>query len=268
MQALQGGLKNSCMAVFIKMKKTLCSAVSIIACSLFIGCASFSGQSTAAYKKDVYPFILEQMNNTASVFFYDVERANRMIEGSGLPSLNYPPKNVMAGESETGGICTDYALHFIDNYTGPGNVYLVTTSGRNANLQRRIKPFDKSDIIITNVENYREETAETIEKLINDIYNIIIQDLEKSEGFYSGIINYETTNGLRMEPVTLQANGEGKLFLVEETLIPTPKPHAGRTRGYFNHAWVRIIWNGITIDIDPTWYDAGLSKRQSIKIIR
>jgi len=35
-----------------------------------------------------------------------------------------------------------------------------------------------------------------------------------------------------------------------------------------NHAWVRIIWNGMTIDVDPTWYDNGLPLEKTIEVIR
>jgi len=170
-------------------------------CIFFMGCTSFSKQSMAAYYKDVYPLIIEQLNNTALMFFYDIEKANERIEGSGLPFFNYPVKNVVLGEDEIEGVCTDYTIHFMENYKGLGNVYLVSTERENAYLY------------------------------------------------------------------TLQKNGDETLFLMEE-IIPTPKSHAGRKTGYFNHAWVRIIYNGITIDVEPTWYDSGLSQKNAVKVIK
>ena len=59
-----------------------------------------------------------------------------------------------------------------------------------------------------------------------------------------------------------------ELFLLEETSIPTPESHAGHTilEEFSDHAWVRIIWNEITIDVEPTWYDGGLPLKQTVEV--
>jgi hypothetical protein len=57
------------------------------------------------------------------------------------------------------------------------------------------------------------------------------------------------------------------LFLIEIISIPAPESHAGRTIEQFSyHAWVRILWNGMVIDVDPTWYDNGLPFENVIEV--
>ena len=59
-------------------------------------------------------------------------------------------------------------------------------------------------------------------------------------------------------PYTFNSNMDRSLYLIEKMSIPTPLSHAGRTEGFFNHAWVRIVWRDMIIDVDPTWYDTGM----------
>jgi hypothetical protein len=232
------------------------------------------------------------------------------------------------GDNETGGVCQDYASHFIDNYKGPGDVYFVSVDDKGtAYLQRRIKQFEKTDIIITdnrsvnafideiyqwiinqskqensrfiwqndqwstfytytsrgtvywsenvfnsntplvpfakehikiNAANYRAERNRQRDKYVDDIYNTIMQNHRANNEFANWGQSFEA-QGWSIAPLKFHTNNAGKLFLMEETPIPTPVYHAGTTEKdrIFNHAWVRIIWNGMTVDIEPTWYDNG-----------
>jgi len=317
------------------MKKVFCKTVFFFAAFLLAGCTSLQkGQterSIAAYEKELLPFIIEQINNTAETFFYDLEKLNRSLKEKRKTLKEGPIGNVIVGNNEIGGVCRDYASHFIDNYKGPGEVYYlrVDDNGEAAFLQRRVKPFEKNDIIINdaktvetfieetyqwvisntkeevlyiiedkekrqwstfyiyttngmtywtedksdytsilftkdliriNMTNYQVERDRQKEKHINDIYSDIIQLHKDKKEFASWWYGYEA-EGWHIETLSFHTNKDGELFLIEETPIPTPKFHAGKTeeekKDFFDHAWVRIIWEGRTFDVDPTWYDNG-----------
>jgi hypothetical protein len=55
------------------------------------------------------------------------------------------------------------------------------------------------------------------------------------------------------------SNKCGSLYLLERIPIPTPQTHAKETdiNKFTNHAWVRIVWEGKIIDVEPTWFDNG-----------
>jgi len=289
----------------------------------------------ATYENDVLPYIIEQINNTAAAFFYDIDKFNRILREQGLPVRNNDnlAGNFIAGNRETGGVCQDYASHFIDNYRGLGDIYYVgVDAGGEAELMRRIKLFEKSDIIISdimtvndftenlyqrvinsgareegayykwqddnmqwtafytrarngtiywtedqsnpnptavftkeciriNLKKYEEERNKQKEEYISRFYNQILQSHREhsSQGWAWGwwrSWNLEPV-GLQIDPISFNSNKDGSLYLIEQIPIPTPLSHAGRTDGFYNHAWVRIIFRDMTIDIDPTWYDNG-----------
>jgi hypothetical protein len=258
---------------------------------LFTGCTTVQKRSIdqlpiidppeTSYKKDVLPVIIEQINKTAATFFYD------RGESRGIPVDNDkpPPRNAIVGENETGGICMDYASHFIDNYKGLGEVYYLSVDlNGKAVLQRRVKPFEKNDIIVSDVtsvdffieetyqeiidqaeegscfsqKNYKAERDRQKEDIINNFYSAIIQENKDNKEF-TVKERSRKVKGWHIEPLILHINKDGKIFIIEEIPIPTPLSHAGKTEkeDFFNHAWIRIIWKGMTIDIDPTWYDNG-----------
>jgi len=284
----------------------------------------------ATYEKDVLPFIMQQINHTAATFFYDLERFNKELNERGLPAITDPVGNYIIGRNEIGGVCEDYASHFIDNYKGLGEIYFVGVNyDGEASLFRRVKLFEKTDIIINdiktvddfieeiyqwvisnakadeskyiwknaqwktfytrtrngtiywtenesernpsipfkkehikiNLKNYQAERDRQREKYINEFYNYCIKHGKEIKGIWS--FNYDLLDfklaGWNVDTLKFHVNKNGKLFLVEETSIPTPKFHAGETdiKKYSMHAWVRIVWRDMTIDIDPTWYDGG-----------
>jgi hypothetical protein len=117
------------------------------------------------------------------------------------------------------------------------------------------------DRIRINMKNYQAARNRQKEEIINGIYSEIIQSNKDNKDFTSwgrSYKNYEKA-GWRIETLKFNTNKDGKLFLMEETSIPTPLFHAGTTKkeDFFNHAWVRIIWKGRTFDVEPTWYDNG-----------
>jgi len=271
-----------------------------------------------------------------------MEKFNRNQLSKGIPvdKDEKPPKNVVVGNNEIGGVCQDYASHFIDNYKGLGEVYYlkVDVDGE-AVLQRRVKPFEKSDIIISDItsvdsfiektyqrvinhtrkegsyfkwedkkyftfytktingiiywseqpfdsntypvpfkkehikiqrKNYQAERDRQKETYINHIYSMIIRNNKE----YKEFTHWESIHkeeGWYIAPLKFHTNKDGKLFLIEETSIPTPEFHAGKEEEekekFFNHAWVRIIWGGMTIDVEPTWYDNGIPLEWAIEEI-
>jgi hypothetical protein len=283
----------------------------------------------ATYENDVYPFIIEQLNNTAETFFYDLVSWNRKLRERRLPTVAGPAGNFIVGKNETGGVCQDYASHFIDNYKGLGDVYFLSVDDKGtAFLHKRLKQFERKDIIISdtktinsyideiyqwvinqakqensrfiwqndqwstfytytnrgtvywsettfnsdtplvpfvkghikiNMANYQAERNKQKEKLIDDIYNTIIKNNNANNEFTNWGQSFESP-GWNIPPLKFHTNRDKKLFLMEETSIPTPAFHAGTTEKekIFNHAWVRILWNGMTVDIEPTWYDNGV----------
>jgi hypothetical protein len=240
-----------------------------------------------------------------------------------------PAANVIIGKNETGGVCQDYASHFIDNYKGLGDVYFVSVDDKGTSyLQKRIKQFERTDITISdnkapsafideiyqwvlnqtkqensrfvwqndqfstfytftsngtvywsessftsdtplvpfkrehikiNAVNYLAERNRQKEKFIDDIYNTIMQNHRANSEFTNWGQAFEAP-GWKIAPLKFHTNKDRKLFLMEETPIPTPVFHAGtmEKEKILNHAWVRIIWNGMTIDVEPTWYDSGV----------
>ena len=181
-----------------------------------VGCISPQKQPSkkpkVSYEEDLYPFIVEQINNTAATFFYDIEKANRNKD---IPVVEkQESSNAIVGDNETGGVCQDYAFHFIDNFKGPGEVYFLSVdSNGKTELEKRIKLFERSDIIIFD--------KKTIDSFIEETYQ-----------------------------------------------VPTPESPAGETIEKFsNHAWVRIQWNGLIVDVDPTWHDNGRSLEEVIEVI-
>jgi len=99
---------------------------------ILVSCASqptyqprITDHPDATYENDVYPFIVEQINHTAATFFYDREKQNRNRAERGQPPELGPVGNVIVGKNEIGGVCHDYAIHFIENYKGLGDVYYV-----------------------------------------------------------------------------------------------------------------------------------------------
>lgn len=288
-------------------------------------------------------FIIEQINNTASYFFYDVNEALENRKGIPVPEKIPIINNIIAGDNEKGGVCIDYALHFIDNYTGPGEVYLFSINEKgDAYMEKRIKLFELSDIIIALIPF--DSFVEKAHKLIlektdarfaanrwrNDLWGIdddfvfytkkingIVYWAEKYEQFESNplvffrkehikeaIVNYqlqdeykenlakllfnyiledyeklretkrityqpfegETHWFLNNDPIYLHIAENENIYLSEYKSVSTPKFHAGEIT-VFDHAWVRIIWNEMVIDIDPTWYDNGMPLERVIEVI-
>ena len=331
------------------MKKNFYISITVLFIFLFAGCASVQKQTEkkrglayqtqindrpdASYEKDILPFIIEQINHTAAAFFYDLDKFNRSLAERGRPIRELTVENYIVGDNETGGVCQDYASHFIDNYKGLGEIFYVRVDyDGDASLLKRIKPFEKSDIVINDtmtVDAFVEKTYQYIianEKANEEGANIKWQDEKEqwavfytrtrngtiywtetqtdfntvtpfkkehikinqknyqaernrqreefAEKFYSNILQSSDerkggwgwsqglrseSNGLSSAPVAFNTSNDGKLFLIEEISIATPKHHAGETdiSIFSNHAWVRIAWRDKTIDIDPTWYDNG-----------
>jgi hypothetical protein len=220
-------------------------------------------RADATYENDVLPFIIEQLNHTAASFFYDIDKLNRDLIEQGLPARLDPVLNVIVGNNEIGGVCHDYTSHFIDNYRGLGEIFYVGVDpAGNARLLRRIKQFEKSDIVIENPDNIAVDSS-----AIDNFYNAVLGEHRNNSregwawgwsygmrGGWAGIEG-EWTIG----PYLFNSNKNGSLYLIEEIPIPTPLSHAGETdkSKFFNHAWVRIVWRDMTIDVDPTWYDGG-----------
>jgi hypothetical protein len=259
------------------MKKTFCKTFFFFAAFLLAGCTSLQKEPkewpnaiteppNATYEKDVLPVIIEQINETAATFFYDMEKYKKIQRSNGVPvdKDKPPPRNVVVGNKEIGGVCADYASHFIDNYKGLGEVfYLGVDVNGETFLQRRVKPFERKDIKIQQ-ENYQAKRD-----YINNFYNRIIQKNKNNKEFTNwGTVAIEE-KGWVIEPLNFHTNKDGKLFLIENTPISTPEFHAGETEkeDFFNHAWVRIIWRGRTFDVEPTWYDNGLPLEWAIEEI-
>ncbi|MDR1839808.1 MAG: hypothetical protein LBQ93_09550 [Treponema sp.] len=295
-------------------------------------------------EEEILNFIIEQINNTASYFFYDdVNKAleNRKGKGIPVPERITIINNIIAGDNEKGGVCIDYALHFIDNYTGPGEVYLFCIDEKGvANTEKRIKLFELSDIIIDLIpfDSFIEKAHKLIlektdarfaaNRWRNDLWGIdddfvfftkkingIVYWAEKYEQFESdplvlfrkehireAIVNYQLQDEYKENMAKLLFNyiledyeklletkriiyqpfvGETywflnnnpiylyiaeNIYLYEYKSVSTPKFHAGEIT-VFDHAWVRIIWNEMVIDIDPTWYDIGIPLERVIEVI-
>ena len=217
-------------------KKTLLKTFIIFSLILLLaGCTLlFGGRQT--YEEDLYPYILAQINDTALFFYY--------------PEAG----NVRVGLNEVAGVCNDYSSHFVDNYSGPGQVYRVSVRDESyAELERRVKVFDKSDIKISRVDDY---------------YMMIMEanaSLTHPRSWSREVTFHNPTESASMR---FHTNRHGIIYLTDNIQIPTPASHAGRPPPqFYNHAWVRIVWNGITVDIDPTWYDNGLDLSYVIRII-
>ena len=261
------------------MKKTFCTAISVLTIFFLASCISVQGPAEqwqfaeraadrpdAVFENDVLPYIIEQLNHTAATFFYDLSMYNRSRAERGLPPRRERVGNVIVGRNEIGGVCQDYASHFIDNYRGLGEIYFVSVCANGeARLLRRIKPFEKSDIeehIRINLSNFQSARSREKEEFIAQFYSGVIrtnQEMSNRGGASSWQKSFHSGSlGLHIDRVNFFTNKHGKLFLMEETLIPTPVSHAGRTEGFFNHAWVRIVWRDMTIDVEPTWFDNGL----------
>jgi len=259
------------------MKKTFCKKLFFFAFFLLAGCTSLQKElkersnattepPNATYEKDVLPVIIEQINKTAATFFYDMEKYKKIQRSKGIPvdKDEPPPRNVVVGNNEIGGVCADYASHFIDNYKGLGEVYYLGVDGNGETfLQRRVKPFERKDIKIQQ-ENYQAKR-----EYINNFYSRIILKNKKNKEFTSWRNSRYEEKGWVIEPLNLHINKDGKVFLIEETPISTPEFHARTTHkeDFFNHAWVRIIWRGRTFDVEPTWYDNGLPLEWAIQEI-
>ena len=294
------------------------------------------------FEKDLLPFIIEQINHTAGAFFYDDELLNTRL-GWLVNEANGPSGNMIKGENETGGLCADYSSHFIENYRGPGKVYLLAVGNSDeATLERIIKPFDINDIIVRDILSLDSYIEERYNSLINDEYmkledtdilwewrsdtifpfytrtingivywsekpfkpdspliplnrehlriqpnNYLIrreeQRIEQINRLYNFIQDehearkiqgrtmswnvFLTSEDWDIPTLHLRTTREGQLFLVESIPVQVPETHAGKTEDFINHAWVRIIWEGLTIDVDPTWYDNGLPLEQVISVI-
>ena len=294
--------------------------------------------STNLFEKEVLPHIIDQIDDTARAYFYDIRMTRAYNENLERPEVEFTKAaNYIVGENETGGVCMDYAIHFFDNYKGPGDVYLLDVSlNGDASLRKKVKPFEKNDIVINDIktieafneetyhwiinshqhgsyfkwENYNWDTFYT--KTINGIIywsetefdlntplvpfikeHIVInitnyyeqRSIEKTreiDSLYNRIkeINDSYLNSIwnilrpyqnnwHMETIHFYTCKDGNITLLDVVSIPVPDTHAGFTEKekFFNHAWVRIIWNGITIDIDPTWYDLGFEQNEIIEII-
>ena len=170
-----------------EMERVFHKTILVFLIFLLTGCTTVQKRPTdqlrkvdrpdATYEKDIRPFIIEQINNTAKIFFYDLEEFNRFLNEQGLPLKEGPVKNVIVGMNERGGVCQDYASHFIDNYRGLGEVYFLNVDDNGeAALQRRVKQFEKNDIIINDVK--------TVDSFIEETYQWIINSKAKEEGAY------------------------------------------------------------------------------------
>ena len=327
------------------MKKPFNKAFYFIAALLITGCLSQPripriSEQQRTYEKDVLPFIIEQLNNTAAAFFYDREKQNRILISTGQLPVDKnedPPGNFIVGVNEIGGVCHDYAFHFIDNYKGPGEVYYFGVDPYGAaELKRRVKPFEKSDIVVAditpvdayiesryqqiinnagvkeegayykwesvqhssfftrtiggiiywseesfnantrlipfrkehikiNMANYRARRDQQKGEIIDSYYNYILRETQASyrdEGPYIQLSFSRGAEGWDIGAVEINTDKNGRLYLTETTIVPKPQSHAGRTTGFLDHAWVRIVWNGMTIDVEPTWLDnTGLERR-------
>ena len=230
----------------------------------------------ATYEKDILPFIMEQINHTAASFFYDTNEMNMHFVNMGLPTMDIQTKNAIVGDNETGGTCGDYALHFVENYKGLGRVYYIHTDVNGVTcISGRIKPFEKSDLIITDDKGNNSEARNRQKEVYRDLlYAQFIQmgnDYKGSWGFGAPDGYHDNANGWNIAPISLSSTKEGNVFVMESKYVPTPESHTGIsiTKGLgktyytgqtpFIHTWVRIIWRDMTIDVDPTFYDAGSS---------
>jgi len=168
-----------------EMERAFYKTILVFLIFLLTGCTTVQKRPTdqlrnvdrpdATYEKDIRPFIIEQINNTAQTFFYDLKKFNRFLKEQGLPLKEGPVKNVIVGKNERNGICQDYASHFIDNYRGVGEVYFMSVDyNREAALQRRVKQFEKNDININDVK--------TVDSFIEEIYQWVINSKAKEEG--------------------------------------------------------------------------------------
>ena len=192
------------------------------------------------YEEHLYPYILEQINETARFFYY--------------PNAG----NARRGPNEVPGVCNDYSSHFVDNYRGPGQIYRVITraNGEHTVLERRVKVFARSDIKLS--------TADRVESFYNHI--MAGNSTKTPPANWTSSTSY--FNNPEAQSFEFHTNRNGTIFVLDNRPILTPLSHSGRPRPlFYNHAWVRIIWNGITVDIDPTWYDNGLSLGEVIRII-
>ena len=228
------------MYYYLMIKKVPVKSLTLfILLLLILGCSMpFGNEQT--YEDDLYPHILEQINDTAGFFYY-----NR----AGI-------HNAIKGPKEVPGVCNDYASHFVDHYKGPGEVYrMVVSTGGDAALERRVKVFEKSDIKFSTQER------------IDTFYTHIMTGNSNRTPPINWSSTYTYYNQPESQSFDFHTNRYGVLYVVDKIPVPTPLSHAGRTTGFYNHAWVRIIWNGITVDIDPTWYDNGLSLSYVIRVI-
>jgi hypothetical protein len=208
--------------------------------------------ASATFENDLKPIIVDQLNQTASMFYYDVDRYQRLAKQHGMAPRTDVPQNVIVGKNQRPGLCHDYSAHFIENFRGPGDLYLVNTDvSGNTKLFQRIKRFEKSDILVTpQTKNFIDTYYQAVLTKHNEI-----SKAESKWGWSFG----QSSGDLVIGPYLFNSNTDGSLYLLSEQIVPAKPTHAGKTdfRDYTNHAWVRIIWNGLAIDVEPTWYDNG-----------
>jgi hypothetical protein len=312
------------------MKKNICKLVIIFECIIFVNCISHSNGIKAIYEKKIYDYIFEQMYDTAKTFFFDIDILNRFSKEDGLPIYNGKAKNTITDANEIGGLCEDYSIHFVTNYEGPGEVFLVGTYNNKSFLGNRVKEFEKNDILASIMEFYIEELYSDIDenykmrreiseegtiwkndglsapfytKKINGIiywseevfnpaisltpftkelikldidffyfkYNEYIDKLYNSayqifedEKLYSHHILYEMDFHKPFYVYREKVNS--KIISFNATYIPKIFVHLGLL--VQDHMWVRIIYDGKIIDVDPTWYDTGNPLGKSFEIIK
>lgn len=216
-------------------------------------------QKIPSYEEDVYPYIVEQIRNTATTFFYKDKENENVV-------------NFVVGDNEIAGICQDYVSHFIENYKGPGEVFFLSITKEGiAQLEKKVKPFEKSDIVIKELNGgYNDDDyfKEIVENKTDYIYNDIIQTSKNIKNRFERWYFYYSSYYWSSNPIHIHIK-DGTPFLVEVTPIPTPESHAGKTteNEFINHGWVRIKWNGMTIDVEPTWVDGGFSLEEVIEVI-
>lgn len=260
------------------------------------------------YEEDLLPFITFQIIDTAtSLYYFDSSDKNNEI-------LN---KRTDPNKIEAPGICLDYAEHFVKNYSGPGELFIIIVdSYGNAELVKLNKPFEKTDIYNPkNIDDYIESSYKEIKKLItrsdrsyiykdesfsqfylknidNDIYwsqngdfssnddLTLFEENHLKQNFiidkyinmvFSHITEYyeksEKPFIFKYYNIDLYAS-RNNLILIDRFPITTPIIHAGiKNKGFYEHSWVRLTYKGITIDIDPTYYEGGFDLNKIIEII-
>jgi hypothetical protein len=116
-------------------------------------------------------------------------------------------------------------------------------------------------------DNFKKEHIINFQNLQENIYNYIYQyniNNRSNHWYY----NYKQGEYL-IANFDFYTNDKGEIFIIEKTSIPTPEFHAGKTIKDFScHSWVRILWNGMVIDVDPTWYDNGVPHEEVIEVVK